>query len=47
MNVTQAVQIAVARADLALCGAWRVISRAAIPALIVAVLLYATIKRRR
>lgn len=42
-----AILIAVARADIALCGAERIILRAVIPALIMAVLLFAIVKCKR
>ena len=46
MDVTRAIQVAVVRADMALCGAGNVL-RAVIPVLIAAVLLYAVIRRWR
>ena len=47
MDVTRAIQVAVVRLDMTLCGAGRIIPRAVIPAVVVAVLLYATVKRRQ
>ncbi len=47
MDVTQAIQVAVVRADMALCGAGSIIPRAALSLLLAAALLYVVNKSRR
>ena len=47
MDVTRAIQVAVVRADMALCGAGNIILHAVFPALITAVLLYVVVRRGR
>lgn len=44
MDVTRAIQVAVVRVDMALCGAGSIILRAVFPALIAAVLLYVVVR---